>query len=272
MVLVLELVKEKYIDTNENISIYVIDIKELSGNLIKAIDNSILRIWEGRNPYGTTIQDVKLKIKNFLEKKQKEDAGEQSLKLNTIYMGAVAEFFIHVFLNSIGYEQECLFKNLEERSIKKGFDGYYSHDNETWIVESKSGMSTTENISHLSKLDEAYGQLKHKITTSSEKDNNPWENAFNHAKLADSNETILMQLKKYSNQFTNNQINNNIKDFNLIPCSTIFYFQDWEENKEEIIEDVKTFANKHTFSKLIAICINKKSANILMKYLEGENG
>lgn len=36
--------------------------------------------------------------------------------------GAVAEFFVHLYLNILGLKQECLFLNLEENSIKKGFD------------------------------------------------------------------------------------------------------------------------------------------------------
>lgn len=101
----------------------------MSRELKNKIDEHILRIWEGRNSYGTTINDVKLKIKNFLRNKLNENPEQDSL--NDIYMGAVAEFFIHIFLNDIGLEQECTFKNLEERSIKKGFDGYYSDDNKT---------------------------------------------------------------------------------------------------------------------------------------------
>lgn len=37
----------------------------MSRELKNKIDEHILRIWEGRNSYGTTINDVKLKIKIF---------------------------------------------------------------------------------------------------------------------------------------------------------------------------------------------------------------
>ena len=254
-------IQEKYTDDSCKISIYVIDIKEINAELKNTIDNHILRIWEGRTPYDTTINDVKLKIKNFLKNKVQQDG------INTTYMGAIAEFFIHLFLNSLGLEQECTFKNLEERSIKKGFDGYYSDDSKTWIMESKSGLVTSTGATHENKLNEAYTQLKYKITTCNENDNNPWENAFNHAKNVDSNENILKQLKKLSNQFENRQIDNDINDFNLIPCSTIFYLEDWEENKEQIIVDAQRFASGKAYSNIIIICINKKSANLLINYL-----
>lgn len=263
-------VKSEYIDQHNHISIYVIDIKEMSIELKNKIDEHILRIWEGRNSYGTTINDVKLKIKNFLRNKLNENPEQDSL--NDIYMGAVAEFFIHIFLNDIGLEQECTFKNLEERSIKKGFDGYYSDDAKTWIMESKSGLSTSAGGSHKDKLSEAYRQLRHKITTCDENDNNPWENAFNHAKVVDARDSILQQLKKLSNQFENRQINNDIKDFNLIPCSTIFYFEDWDEDRENIISKAKDFASRRSYSNMIIICINKLSMNLLINYLEEQNG
>lgn len=264
------LVKSKFIDQHNNLSIYAIDIKEMSQELRNKIDEHILRVCEGRNTYDTTINDVKLKIKNFLKNKLTEDS--QQNNLNETYMGAVAEFFIHILLNDMGLEQECTFKNLEERSIKKGFDGYYSDNNKTWIVESKSGLSTSVGGNHKDKLSEAYRQLQHKITTCNENDNNPWENAFNHAKVVDARDSILKQLKKLSNQFENRQINNDIKDFNLIPCSTIFYFEDWEEDRDSIISKAKNFALRKSYSNMIVICINKLSMNLLINYLEEQNG
>ena len=237
--------KSEFIDQNANLSIYVIDIKEMSQKLKSTIDEHILRVWEGRENYDTTIGDVKLKIKNFLKNKLNENL--QQNNLNDLYMGAVAEFFIHIFLNNLGFEQECTFKNLEERSIKKGFDGYYSDNNKTWIMESKSGLSTSVGGNHKNKLSEAYRQLRHKITTCDENDNNPWENAFNHAKVVDARDSILQQLKKLSNQFEHRLINNDIKDFNLIPCSTIFYFEDWEKDRENIILEAKDFASRYNF-------------------------
>lgn len=263
-------VKSEYIDQHNHISIYVIDIKEMSIELKNKIDEHILRIWEGRNSYGTTINDVKLKIKNFLRNKLNENPEQDSL--NDIYMGAVAEFLIHIFLNDIGLEQECTFKNLEERSIKKGFDGYYSDDNKTWIMESKSGMSTSVGGNHKDKLSEAYRQLRHKITTCNENDNNPWENAFNHAKIVDARDSILQQLKKLSNQFENRQINNDINNFNLIPCSTIFYFENWEEDRDNIISKAREFVFGKSYSNMIVICINKWSMNLLINYLEEQDG
>ena len=53
-------------------------------------------------------------------------------------------------------KQEFLFFNLEENSIKKGFDGLFSKDSETFLVESKSGTILTKGISHRTKLKTAY--------------------------------------------------------------------------------------------------------------------
>ena len=260
-------VHNEYIDDSNHLAIYVIDLKEINADLKNTIDSHILRVCEGRNPYGTTISEAKSKIKSFLENKL--DDNPQPETLNKTYMGAVAEFFIHIFLNHLGFEQECTFKNLEERSIKKGFDGYYSDDNKTWIMESKSGLSTSTDISHESKLAEAYRQLNHKITTCNSEDNNPWENAFHHAKVVDSKESILKQLKELSNKFVSRKINNNIEEFNLIPCSTIFYFENWEDEREHIIMKAKNFATTKLYSNMIIICLNKKCMNLLLDYLEG---
>ena len=83
--------------------------------------------------------------------------------MNDIVKGSIAEFIVHLYLKACGFSQECLFKNLEEGSIKKGFDGYYTYSNEEWIMESKSGSIKTSGITHRAKIKEAYDDLKNKI-------------------------------------------------------------------------------------------------------------
>ncbi len=211
------------------------------------------------------LEDVKEEIRRFLiEKKPKNnDTGKETYT----YIGAIAEFFIHLFLNYIGLKQECLFLNLEEKSIKKGFDGYYSLNGETWIMESKSGYITSQNATHKEKLKISYKQLEDKITTNDPKVNNPWKNAFRHAQATQSNENILKELQVFSQQFIRKEINNDINDFNLIPCSAIYYFKDWEENKKDILNEIKDAISELKYSKLKIICINKKFKKLFLNYL-----
>ena len=213
-----------------------------------------------------TIDDVKQEIKNFiLEKRPKSDS--DTGRNTYTYIGAIAEFFIHLFLNYIGFKQECLYFNLEERSIKKGFDGYYSFNDETWIMESKSGYQNSEGANHENKLRISYQQLKDKITSNNPSLNNPWRNALNHARVALSQQDILKELQLFSQQYIRGEINNSIEDFNLIPCSTIYYMSNWEENKNSIIESVKGILNDFEYKNLKIICINKHFKKLFLKYL-----
>lgn len=256
-------IREEYED--KKVSIFVIDIKELNEDLKNTINQFIVSICEGPQETLLELEDVKEEIRRFLtEKKPKNN---KTGKDTHTYIGAIAEFFIHLFLNYIGLKQECLFLNLEEKSIKKGFDGYYSFNDEIWIMESKSGYINSPNATHKEKLKISYKQLKDKITTNDPKVNNPWKNALRHAQIAQSNQNILKELQVFSQQFIRKEINNDINNFNLIPCSTIYYFRDWKENKENILNEIKNSISDLECRKLKIICINKKFKKLFLNYL-----
>lgn len=184
--------------------LHLINIEEINAELELFIDDSIVAICEGSA--GTNLKTIKKRLINFLTPK----------KGTTIEMGSIAEFFTHLYLKDIGFKQEFLFLNLEEESIKKGFDGYYSFSNEEWVYESKSGSINTKNISHTSKIRESYNELSNKISGNIK--NNPWHNAYNHASHIDvvSALDIRKNLKKFSEEFTNEKYHE-IKNFNIIP-------------------------------------------------------
>lgn len=243
---------------SKDISIHIIDIKSLSPSLKEYIDEHFVSICEGNS--GTSLNEVKIIIIDFLSTKDPRTK-----------MGATAEFFLHLYLKYIGFKQECLFLNLEERSIKKGFDGYYSLNNDEFIMESKSGSSETDNISHNDKIKEAYTDLKNNLAGKSKKSkNNPWKNAYNHASHIDvgTASNIRKNIKELSDNY-NKSIYHKIKDFNIIPASTIFLEDTWtDEYSQDIIDTLETLSSSLEFKKINIICITKKSLNIFQKYLE----
>ncbi|NLJ18995.1 hypothetical protein [Globicatella sulfidifaciens] len=117
-------------------------------------------------------------------------------------MGAIAEFNIHLYLKEQGYKQACTFFNLEEGSIKKGFNSYYSRKDEEWIMESKSGKKDKNNT-HWGKVKAAYDDLKDKFRGNVA--NNPWENAYNQASQIDvgTDISIRKKVKLLADNFTN---------------------------------------------------------------------
>lgn len=235
--------------------LHFINIEDITPELETLIDNSIVSICEGNT--NTSLPIIKKRLITFLQPK----------KGTTIEQGAIAEFFAHLYLNEIGFRQECLFLNLEEGSIKKGFDGYYSLGLEEWIYESKSGVSSTIGINHKDKIGEAYRDLKNKISNS--QGNDPWRNAYMHASQIDvgTDATIRKNLKQLSEGFVNN-VSYDIGNFNIIPGSTIFLEGNWEPiDGDDLGLKITQLLSNYDFKKINVICTNKKSLDLFWTYL-----
>lgn len=235
-----------------NIKISVFDVISLTDELKQFIDDNIHQICLGEHG---DLSCVKLELKYRINRWNDDNKK----------IGSIAEFFAHLYLKSIGYRQECLFFNLEERSLKKGFDGVYSIGNQLWFMESKSGLITTDGVTHVAKIREAYNDIKLKITTGVS--NNPWLNAYNHARVVRTKKKLRDSLKQISDDFINNRYQT-INDKNIIPCATIFLNGVWSpQNHEYIIESVKNISILQGRC-IHAICITQSSYKMFMQYLE----
>ncbi len=238
----------KIYEITDDITAIVLDIDE--ENVQEIIANNVVSICEGSAE--TDLETIKIKLKDYLKPK--------TIKQKR---GAIAEFYVHLFLKSLGYKQNFLFLNLEENSIKKGFDGYYTYNCDEWIVESKSGINTT----HQNKIKEAYSDLEKKLTTKEK--NNPWENAYNHAAhiAVAAEKTIIEKLKKLSNDYIKN-IHLPLTDFNLMPCGTVFdHDASTDVIKNTIFEQVKTAIDSMKYKKLCVIAISNRSYNAFLKFI-----
>ena len=100
---------------SDNAVLTIIDIENIDDATKAVLDENFVLICEGNS--GSELSTVKTRVKNLFSTKSQE-----------WIMGATAEFFVHLYIRLTGFKQECLFLNLEENSIKKGFDGYYSKD------------------------------------------------------------------------------------------------------------------------------------------------
>ena len=253
---ILKSLNVKSIEVQTHVFLHILNIEKIDEPLKKYIDTVLIDIYsKGQD---TDIKTVKLKLKKYFDSK----------KDSHIEIGAIAEFFIHLYLNLEKFQQECLYTNLEENSIKKGFDGIYTKNSEMWIMESKSGHITTKNISHKNKIEEAYNDLSNKLSGESNT-NNPWKNAYFHAKMANSETDLLVSIKKLEDGYTHG-IYTSISDYNIIPSSTIFYdTTDFSHiNLEKINAEIKSFLSGKTYKKINVICINKKTKNLFLDYIK----
>lgn len=247
---------------SDNISVAVIDIKSMDSDLTELIDKFIISICFGENSIGYDLNQIKNKLFNDLTK----NGGITS----DVKRGAIAEFFIHLYLNSNNFKQECFYLNLEEpKSIKKGFDGFYSFKDDEWIMESKSGLSTTKNICHVNKVKEAYADLKKKFS-SDPNENDPWKNAYMHAGHQDlsTSESIKSKLRKCAQKFANAQPID-ISEYKIIPASTIYVVNSNYSFPEinVLIDEIKSTVSYLTYKEILAICITQHSMDIFTEYL-----
>lgn len=238
----------------EKTKISIIDIQQIDSSLKLYMDEYFVRICEGDS--ASSIKQVKNRLLRFLEKKD----------MNT-RMGATAEFFVHLYLGTLQFKQDCLFLNLEENSIKKGFDGNYTKNGESWLMESKSGAHSSSQSGHCLKIGVAYTDLVNKLAGKAS--NNPWQNAYNHASHIDvrTKKDIRDQLKKLSDDYSNGIFYKTI-DFNIIPCATVFMDGIWKMyDKKALAKRIFEIVKKFKYKDIRVICITKKSVDLFVNYL-----
>lgn len=245
---------KKY-NISENIVLSIIELNQFS-DIREIIDEKFVVICEGRS--GSDLETVKKRVCNLFKTKDKK-----------WIRGDVAEFFVHLYLNILGLKQECLFLNLEENSIKKGFDGFYSDKEKNgWIMESKSGSVSSKSISHTGKVLEAMHDLENKV---SGKDQaiNPWRNAYSHASHIDVGcaATIRKKLKKLSDDYTNG-VYYQIDDFNTVPCGTIYLQGVWcLYPHDEILKNIEINKCKLKGRHIHVICVTNKTSADFVDYI-----
>lgn len=243
-----------------DIEIYLIHVGDMYDQFKNFLNENLSSICKGEY-HINDFKYVKMELKEFLEGK-KSDPNK--------LMGSISELYAHLFFKSQGFSNKFVYLNLEENSMKKGFDGYFVKDDISWILDSKSGNHTTVNISHRNKLLEAHRSAKSQIL--GETNNNPWKNAFNHANNGDvrAERSLLQTIQTFSNKYMDK---NYIlpQELNVILSSTIFWFDQWREQPiTNLISDLKDIEKNFEFDKTIIFCSNQKTYEDFLNYLEEE--
>lgn len=255
-------VEEQSIASNAVLTI--IDIEKINDEMKTVLDTNFVLICEGNS--GSTLTTVKNHVKRLFYSKD-----------TRWIMGAVAEFFVHLYIRLNGFKQECLFFNLEENSIKKGFDGFYSKDGQEWIMESKAGFCNSQSVTHARKILLAMDDLSTKVSGRNSNGKkelpiNPWREAYNHASQYDvgTAESIRKNIKKLSDDFTNGRFRS-IEEFNTMPCGTIFLSGIWTQPDHDIIrKQIENISDKLKGKQVHAICVTHCSVNHFIEYVETE--
>ena len=160
-------------------------------------------------------------------------------------------------------------KTFEENSAKKGFDGLVLEGEKFWLLESKSSQ-IGHNNSHRNTVYRAYKGLEKQLSGENEKINNPWRNAYNHTKIAQSPNSLVKRVAELSTNYTNGDYFK-IEDNNVIIGSTIIPDKRGNHHINEINFEVSTlnnFIKNHKSKDEIIIAINLQTIEIFLEYLE----
>lgn len=259
---------KNYFDVNkievikDKLYFHFINIEDYNEVFKNFISESITSIWSGILG-DTDLDNVLIEVKNWFDGKDDKKKA-----------GFIAEFFCHLYINSLGYKQYFLFANLEESSsMKKGFDGVYQLNDEMWLYESKSSLHTTRDASHNSNISEAYHDISKKVQGKKLDSNNnpisPWNNAVNHASLVqvDPDKTLIKNLEILKKRFNKKDFEN-IYNFNIIPSSTIFLEDRWVKiDCDDLKIKLDELIKKYEYKRMNILCINKKSIECFIRYI-----
>ncbi len=249
--------------TKDKLSFHFINIEDYNDIFKEFINESIASIWNGILG-DNDLDDILIEVKNWFNGKD-----------NKKKSGFIAEFFCHLYMKYLGYEQHFIFQNLEEQgAMKKGFDGLYQLNEEMWLYESKSSLHTTQNANHNSNIGEAFHDIDKKLQgkklDNNDKPISPWNNAINHASLLQvkQDKSLIENLNSFKKRF-NKQDFENIKNFNVIPSSTIFLEDKWATiDNNDLKIKLERLIKDYKYKKMNILCINKKSIESFMRYVD----
>ena len=198
--------------SEDEVEVIVAEIKDLNPSEKEFIKNKLVEISKGRS----SSYDPDIIAKKIYDNLFRDDG---TLKDSRIVSGFAAEFFLICILIDNGFEQQFCYKNLEENSAKKGFDGLYQMNEEIWLVESKSTQEE-DSISHKTTIKRAYDGITDQLAGKTK--NDPWETAANHAGAFKSSDSLINKLEKLSTDYTSRNYKL-LSECNLIIGSTIIH-------------------------------------------------
>lgn len=236
-------------NTDIEIPVFCLVIKNLS-EVKSVVEKEIVDIYDTLE---YSLEEVKKSIYTLISSKSEKQKH-----------GICAEFFMHLLLRELGYKQKCEFTNLEENSMKKGFDAFYENSNDFWIAESKCALDSSK---HKIKIKEALDDIDEKVSNTA--GNNPWANAYHHllVRQTSKGESIAKRVANLSKDYVNN-ISHKSSEFNLIPVSTLFINNDQKE--DDVIAELKELIDSRQIKSMNILCINNDIYDEFIDYLKGD--
>ena len=249
-------------------------IENLSDELKQEIRNRLVAVCHGvdQSQSSLKIYSYKETVKEFIKRyKTNNNVSEDRKK------GMIGELLVHIVLELEGrFFAASPFFNMEERSLKKGYDVtlFENATDELWIAEVKSGniQKNQKNASSaaVGLINTAKNDLKIRLNDSN---TSLWMNALNAARvsMSDSNhqKDAVMELL---GQCADNAVdgNNSSDSFNVILAANLFHPLSEQMEANKVGKKYTKVVQEGLFKKVFIMVIQKETFDAVYDFLESE--
>lgn len=248
-------------------------VEVLSDELKTALRDNLSRICHGADQAsrGREMHKYAATIKVFWDR--------YSSKTEKTKSGMLGELLSHVMILKLfpSFEVVSPFFNLEEKSIKKGFDLllYESSKQHVWITEVKSGgmrRGKTTCTATKDLLSKARDDLKGRLA---EQELNHWQNAIHAARIAiqskaDFRDLVIDILETEGDLVVKNSANS--QDNNVFLVSALFSDVTQRVAETTISKFTSDLVGKSLFNSIFVLSLHKGTLNKLEDFLKAEAG
>ena len=247
-------------------------ISNFSDELKQVLKNHLTRICYGENhaTSGYAMYRYKPTIEAFLERYEKKPVKTQK--------GMIGEFLSHIIINELfdDFETASPFFNLEETSIKKGFDLllYSSLNHKVWITEVKSGdirKGKDVNATTQILLNTAYNDLKTRLN---ENEMNHWTNAMNAASVAISQhrnyKDVVLNLLSSEGEKSSEKKSTSTDNYVFL-IANLFHDISSKTLEKTVMDFHKNMVKKKEFADVFCFSIQKSTLSKIVNFLIEES-
>lgn len=257
----------------KNYSLFL--IKKFTNDIKDTIRNNLSEICSGYDLAGSSCElfNYKSTVKEFL--KRLED------KSQNIQKGMIGELLVHIILCNFfddKYKTVSPFFNMEERSIKKGYDIVLSEvDNpySLWITEVKSGVNNSKIKSSDKKINGLLNLAKRDLNLRLNNENcSLWREAINAAKVSlednsSKKKAVISVLGNWGNDAVEGSYSS--KDKNVFLSGVLFSdLSDPITEKNLNNKYVKVKKERNPFKQFFILALQKATYSQIIHFLKEE--
>jgi hypothetical protein len=244
-------------------------LKDLSDDLKNYIKEQFAEICHGENYVhtGRITYSYKNTVKEFLKRYEE--------KPDNIKIGMIGELLVHLIFRYYfdKFKAVTPFFNMEERSIKKGYDVILTEVNsrDLWITEVKSGIlhkekNSDQTMSYL--INAAKRDLNERLNN---ENTSLWLEAINCANILFENnntlkEAVINVLRDYSDEATNGIYSS--YDKNVILTGVLFSSMRDIVTENNIHSKQTIIENGQTFKKVYVLAVQKETYSKVYEFLK----